>query len=165
VQDVRKLAEQLRCGIEAICEEQGVDQVDLVGVSQGGIIGLYYLHHLGGNARVRRMVTAGSPLRGTYAAVAALPLFGLFSPGLRQLVPGSRLLQELAVPVPAEWCVSSVSVRGDFVSPPSRCAIEGAVENYVITGPVGPFKHQWMALSSAVVVEVQRILSDGGDRI
>jgi pimeloyl-ACP methyl ester carboxylesterase len=162
IQDVRKLAEQLREGIEEVCEQQGVDEVDLVGVSQGGIIGLYYLHHLGGANRVRRLVAAGAPLRGTYAALGALPLLGLFSAGLRQLVPGSQLLQEISGPVPLEWGVSSVSVRGDFVSPPSRCAIEGAVENQVIAGPIGPFKHQWMALSSAVVVQVVRMLSEGG---
>ena len=158
IQDVRRLAEQLRDGIEGFCEQNNVGAVDLVGVSQGGIIGLYYLRHLGGTKRVRRLVTAGSPLGGSYVAVGALPLFGLFSPGLRQLVPGSRLLKNLSGPLPADCEVFTIAVRGDFVSPPGRCAIAEAQENRVIAGPRGPFKHQWMAASGEVVAQVERAL-------
>lgn len=159
IQDVRRLATQLRTGVEQCCAQHGVEQVDLVGVSQGGIIGLYYMRHLGGAERVRRLVVAGSPVRGTYAAVGALPLLGLISSGVRQLVPGSSLLRELSGPVPGGWDVSTISVRGDYVSPPSRCAIDGARENQVVEGPLGPFKHQWMAMSGVVVDQVKRLLS------
>lgn len=90
--DVRRSAALLGAHIERICEQTGSDQVHVVGHSLGGLIARYYVQRLHGDARVRTLVTLGTPHSGTLAAYA-MP-----TPLLRQLRPGSDLLQELAEP-------------------------------------------------------------------
>ena len=67
-QDVRKLATQVQERVDQICQEHEVDQVDLIGLSQGGVIGLCYLKLLGGAHRVRRFIAVGAPIQGTAIA-------------------------------------------------------------------------------------------------
>ena len=159
IQDVRQLADQLARAVDEQCRQHDVDQVDLVGISQGGIIGLYYLLHRGGSARIRRLVMVGSPVRGSYAALGGLPLLGLVSKGIRQIRPGAAFLETLAHDLPTGARVMTISVVRDLVAPPARCAVESAEQNVVIDGPLGPFKHQWIAMSPAVVRHVDRLLS------
>ena len=148
-QDVRRLAQQLDRSVEALCQRTGAPRVDVVGASQGGILGLWWAQHLGGWSRVRRLVLLGSPVRGTWAAVAALPTFGLVGRGPWQMLPGSGLLRELQVGLPADAEVITVSMRGDPVAPPARCHLPGA-DNRVIGPGLGLFTHQWMMMSPAL---------------
>ena len=88
--DVRRSAALLGAHIERICEQTGSDQVHVVGHSLGGLIARYYVQRLHGDARVRTLVTLGTPHGGTLAA------YLLPTPLIRQLRPGSDLLTELA---------------------------------------------------------------------
>ncbi|MEO6081590.1 MAG: alpha/beta fold hydrolase [Umezawaea sp.] len=90
--DVRRSAALLGEHIERICEQTGSDQVHVVGHSLGGLIARYYVQRLHGDARVRTLVTLGTPHGGTLAA------YLLPTPLTRQLRPGSDLLAELAEP-------------------------------------------------------------------
>ena len=92
-QDVRSAAGQLARLVEATCEETGYERVHVVGHSLGGVIARYYVQRMGGDARVHTLCTLGSPHSGTVAA-RLLP-----QPLVRQLRPGSPLMQELAEPV------------------------------------------------------------------
>jgi hypothetical protein len=68
--------------------------VHVVGHSLGGLISRYYVQRLGGDGRVESLVTLGTPHAGSvWANVAPTPL-------IRQLRPGSPVLQELAEPAP-----------------------------------------------------------------
>ncbi|WP_447004428.1 esterase/lipase family protein [Saccharothrix isguenensis] len=90
--DVRRSAALLGEHVERICEQTGSDRVHIVGHSLGGLIARYYVQRLRGDARVRTLVTLGTPHGGTLAAY-------LFPTTLtRQLRPGSDLLSELAEP-------------------------------------------------------------------
>ena len=51
--------------IEALCKETGAAQVDIVAHSMGGIIAAVYINRMGGDRRVRRLVTLGTPWQGT----------------------------------------------------------------------------------------------------
>jgi pimeloyl-ACP methyl ester carboxylesterase len=92
--DLREPAAQLRKALEDVCEETGHDKIHLVGHSLGGLIARHCVQRLGGHERVHTLVTLGTPHAGTLAA-RMLPL-----PLLRQLRPGSTLLNELAAPAP-----------------------------------------------------------------
>jgi triacylglycerol lipase len=82
------LAEKLAAEIE---RELGPDQpFDFLGFSMGGLIGRYYLQHLGGDARVQRLVTVATPHRGTLTA-RLLPQ----RPALAQMYPDSDFLTDL----------------------------------------------------------------------
>ncbi|MFI7402739.1 lipase family alpha/beta hydrolase [Streptomyces sp. NPDC049541] len=93
--DIRTAAELLSRHIEEICERTGSGQVDIVGHSLGGLIARYYVQRLGGDLRVRTLVTLGTPHSGT----RVVPLANAH-PIVRQMRPGSELLEELTRPAP-----------------------------------------------------------------
>ncbi|MFD8722116.1 esterase/lipase family protein [Streptomyces sp. NPDC059629] len=93
--DVRTAAELLGRHIEEICERTGSHRVDIVGHSLGGLIARYYVQRLGGDLRVRTLVTLGTPHSGT----RVVPLADAH-PIVRQLRPGSQVIEELTRPAP-----------------------------------------------------------------
>lgn len=93
--DIRTAAELLGRHIEEICDRTGSPQVDVVGHSLGGLIARYYVQCLGGDLRVRTLVTLGTLHSGTRAA----PLANAH-PIVRQMRPESPLIQELQAPAP-----------------------------------------------------------------
>ncbi|MDT0570452.1 alpha/beta fold hydrolase [Streptomyces sp. DSM 3412] len=93
--DIRAAAELLGRHIEDICERTGQERVDVVGHSLGGLIARYYVQRLGGDHRVRTLVTLGTPHGGT----RAVPLADAH-PIVRQMRPGSEVLEELREPAP-----------------------------------------------------------------
>jgi len=93
--DIRTAAELLGRHIEEICERTGHHQVDIVGHSLGGLIARYYAQRLGGDARVRTLVTLGTPHEGT----RVVPLADAH-PIVRQMRPGSDVIEELREPAP-----------------------------------------------------------------
>lgn len=93
LRDVAQAARDLGAHIERICARTGHDRVHVVGHSLGGLIARYYVQRQGGDRRVDHLVTLGSPHGGSLLA-HALP-----TPLIRQLRPGSPVLQELAEPV------------------------------------------------------------------
>ncbi|GAA2941104.1 esterase/lipase family protein [Streptomyces enissocaesilis] len=94
--DIRTAAELLGRHVEEICDRTGHPRVDIVGHSLGGLIARYYVQRLGGDARVRTLVTLGTPHAGTGVAppMSAHPL-------VRQMRPGSDVIEELREPAPA----------------------------------------------------------------
>ncbi len=93
--DIRTAAQLLGRHIEEICERTGQHDVDVVGHSLGGLIARYYVQRLGGDLHVRTLVTLGTPHSGTRVA----PLANAH-PIVRQMRPGSELIEELHEPAP-----------------------------------------------------------------
>ncbi|MGV0098687.1 esterase/lipase family protein [Streptomyces californicus] len=81
--------------VEAVRARTGHDRVDIVGHSLGGLIARYYVQRLGGDRRVRTLVTLGTPHGGTAVAPGA----GLH-PIVRQMRGGSPVIEELRLPAP-----------------------------------------------------------------
>ena len=149
--DIRASAFLIHRKIENILHQTSVDKVDIVGHSMGGLIGLYYVKKLGGHARIRRLVMMGSPVRGTWAALAGVMTLGLFSSSSWQLLPRSRFLDELNQgPLPNEVEVYTLAAARDWVCPIRSTRLKGATN---ITLPMGH--------SSLVVAEdvYRRIIS------
>ena len=65
------------------------DKFDLVGFSMGGLVCRYYLQRMDGARRVSRLVTLGTPHRGSLWA------WTLPNAGCRQMRPGSPFLNDL----------------------------------------------------------------------
>jgi pimeloyl-ACP methyl ester carboxylesterase len=92
--DVARGATHLGKHLERICEQTGYERVHVVGHSLGGLIARYHVQRQDGDRHVESLVTVGTPHRGSVLAhVGATPL-------IRQLRPGSAVLQELAEPAP-----------------------------------------------------------------
>ncbi|WP_406421551.1 alpha/beta fold hydrolase [Streptomyces sp. NBC_00873] len=93
--DVRAAAELLGRHVEEICTRTGHHEVDIVGHSLGGLIARYYVQRLGGDRRVRTLVTLGTPHGGTAVAPVASA-----HPIVRQMRSGSAPVEELRRPAP-----------------------------------------------------------------
>ncbi|MFJ7083551.1 lipase family alpha/beta hydrolase [Streptomyces griseus] len=93
--DIRAAAGLLGRHVEEICARTGHHRVDIVGHSLGGLIARYYVQRLGGDRRVRTLVTLGTPHGGT----AVAPWAGVH-PIVRQMRAGSSVIEELRAPAP-----------------------------------------------------------------
>ncbi|MEU6391387.1 alpha/beta fold hydrolase [Streptomyces sp. NPDC046939] len=93
--DIRTAAALLARHVEELCERTGQDRIDVVGHSLGGLIARYYVQRLGGDERIRTLVTLGTPHSGTRVA----PLADAH-PIVRQMRPGSSVIDELRMPAP-----------------------------------------------------------------
>lgn len=93
--DIRAAADLLGRHVEEICARTGHHEVDIVGHSLGGLIARYYVQRLGGDRRVRTLVTLGTPHSGTTVAPLASA-----HPIVRQMRPGSPVIEELRLPAP-----------------------------------------------------------------
>ena len=91
---------------------------------EGGISGRYYVQRLNGSRRVSRLVTLGTPHRGTRWAYVGY-VFGQLLPSLPQMAPGSSLLGDLGdESFPLGVRLTSIYSRQVPFCPPSSCRLE-----------------------------------------
>src|SRR5205814_7660818 len=64
VGDIRDSAALIARKVESLVAQTGVQTVDIVGHSMGGLVGLYYVKRLGGRRRVRKLIMLGPPATG-----------------------------------------------------------------------------------------------------
>jgi pimeloyl-ACP methyl ester carboxylesterase len=156
--DIRTAAEQLGPHIERVCAESGHSRVDIVAHSLGGLVARYYVQCLGGDARVRTLVTLATPHSGTRAVPALAP-----HPLARQMRPGSAVLTELAGP--AKGCgtrfVAFWSDLDELMIPAEAARLEHpdlSARNVKVSG-IG---HLAMPVHASVAAEVRQALSADG---
>jgi pimeloyl-ACP methyl ester carboxylesterase len=143
--DIRRSAFLIHRKIEAILAQLPVDRIDIVGHSMGGLIGLYYVKHLGGHPKVRKLIMMGTPHGGTWAALAGVATMGLLSASSWQLLPGSDFLRELARgPLPSSVEFTSLAAIRDWVTPFPSTRLEGA---HAVSVPLG---HSSLVVSDEV---------------
>ncbi|MCC0096436.1 alpha/beta fold hydrolase [Streptomyces flavotricini] len=152
--DLRVTARHLARRVEELCERTGQERVDLVGHSLGGLVGRYFVQCLGGAARVRTLVTLGTPHSGTRVApfMDAHPL-------VRQMRPDSEVMAELRAPAPGcrTRCVAFWSEFDELMDPTETARIEHPdlrAENVQVTG-IG---HLALPAHPAVTAAVRRAL-------
>ena len=135
VRDIRTSAFLIHRKIEAILAQTPVKKIDIVGHSMGGLIGLYYVKKLGGWEKVRKLVLMGTPVTGTWAALAGVASLGFWSASSWQLLPNSEFMRELAEgPLPPQVEMYTISAERDWLCPINACWLEGATN---MTVPLG----------------------------
>jgi triacylglycerol lipase len=133
--DIRRSAFLIHRKIERILAQTPSQKIDIVGHSMGGLIGLYYIKKLGGHARVRRLIMMGTPVRGTWIALAGVATLGLWSTSSWQLLPRSRFLDELAQGAPPPGVeIYTIAAARDWVVPLPTTRMPGAT---AVTVPLG----------------------------
>ncbi|WP_330332104.1 alpha/beta fold hydrolase [Streptomyces sp. NBC_00536] len=152
--DLRAAAHRLAAHVEELCERTGAPRVDLVGHSLGGLIARYYVQRLGGDTRVRTLVTLGTPHAGTRVAPGAGA-----HPVIRQIRPGSSVMAELAAPAPGcrTRFVAFWSEFDQLMVPVEAARLDHPdlrVENVQVTG-IG---HLVLPKHPAVIAAVHRAL-------
>jgi triacylglycerol esterase/lipase EstA (alpha/beta hydrolase family) len=143
--DIRRSAFLIHRKIEAILAQTPVKRIDIIGHSMGGLIGLYYVKKLGGHEKVRKLVMMGTPLRGTWAALAGIATMGVVSASSWQLLPRSDFLKELSEgPLPPSVEYYTIAAARDWVCPPASTQLDGA------TGIIVPLGHSSLVVSDEV---------------
>jgi hypothetical protein len=147
---IEDFADQMATEIDAILAETGARDVIVVAHSMGGLVARAYLRKSGG-AKVRRLITVGTPHAGSVHAY----LFPGVS--LSQMRPGNRWLGELAPPPPgaAPPIVSLWSWHDSMVAPQTSSRIDfgenvelvGIGHNALLTDP---------AVAASVAEEIRR---------
>jgi triacylglycerol esterase/lipase EstA (alpha/beta hydrolase family) len=64
-QSIDRSAEHLGRFIDDVRAREGVEKVDIVAHSLGGVVARHYVEHLDGASKVRRVITVATPYRGT----------------------------------------------------------------------------------------------------
>jgi triacylglycerol lipase len=152
---VEHQAELLGSHIEAAF---GPEQpIDLLGFSMGGVIGRTWIQLLGGHRRTRRLISVGSPQRGTLTA-RPWPSWPLA--GIADLKSGSPLLQRLnsnLATLQGVDCCSFYCEPDLMVMPAWRAVL-----------PIGPgrnlpvrYHHQLMTHPAALQPLVEELLRTG----
>jgi len=151
--DIRRSAFLIHRKIERVLAQTPSKKIDIIGHSMGGLIGLYYIKKLGGHARVRRLIMIGTPVHGTWVALAGVATLGLWSTSSWQLLPRSRFLDELQQgPIPPGTEVFTVAAARDWVVPLKRARMKGATQ---LTVPLG---HSSLVVSDDVYSRLKQIL-------
>jgi triacylglycerol lipase len=96
--DIRDTSAAFVPFVDQVLAQTGASKVDLIGHSQGGLVGRYYIELLGGASKVDSFVGLATPHYGTELANLAM-LYGLANclgyPFCQQVVTGSDFLREL----------------------------------------------------------------------
>ncbi|MCX3058354.1 lipase family alpha/beta hydrolase [Streptomyces beihaiensis] len=155
--DIQAAATLLARRVEDVCARTGRQRIDIVGHSLGGLIARYYVQRLGGDARVRTLVTLGTPHAGTRVA----PLADAH-PIVRQMRPGSSVVEELKRPAPGcgTRIVSFWSDLDQLMVPLETACVDHPdldVQNVRVTG-IG---HLALPVHPAVAAGVRRVLDTG----
>lgn len=125
-------------------------RIHIVAHSLGGLVARLYVQALGGDRRVRTVVTLGTPHRGTFPSV--------YGPSamLQQLRPGGSFLRYLdSLPAPARTRFVSMGATSDHLVVPSEAAFAPFGEHVPLFDDVG---HSTMLLSPTVFRAVARAL-------
>ncbi len=143
------LVPKLNAKIEAICAETGAPKVMIVAHSMGGLVARAYLAQTD-SSRVAKLVTLGSPHRGTQLARLGLGI------NASQMSTESAWLKDLASRETGRAPPGTLSIytlNDDLVYPPESSVLAWA-ENV----PVSAIGHMGLVFSDAVAERVSRYL-------
>lgn len=139
-------AEHLAAQIVRLRQESGATEIDVVGHGSGGLLAAWVVRHLDAGRSVRRLVTLGTPWKGTRMSVFRRGLLG------EQTRYGAHLLDDLAPPP-----VRAISIWSpdDPTVVPTSSALADGLESVEVESA----GHAEMLLSARVFRAVQAALS------
>lgn len=99
-------------------------KLSIISHSKGGLIGHYYVKRLGGDKRVKLVITLGTPHNGNpWAMLFAFTPFALILKSIRQMAPTSSFIKRLKIgPFPRAVKLYSIYSKADQI-----CLYPGAV--------------------------------------
>jgi pimeloyl-ACP methyl ester carboxylesterase len=153
VREIEVSAKLVTDKVDHLVQRLGIDRIDVIGHSMGGLIGLYALKRLTLANHVRRFVAVGAPFHGTPVAFAGLPFFGWMSKSLWQMLPDSAFLQDLhRGALPSEVEIFCIVARNDLLAPVNRATLDGA-HNILVAGT-----HAALVTTDRVFQQIRAIL-------
>jgi triacylglycerol esterase/lipase EstA (alpha/beta hydrolase family) len=149
-QSVATSARHLQKFVAEVMARENASQVDIVAHSLGGLVARYYIEKLGGSEHVARLVTIGSPHKGTRLGRLGLWLL----PVARELSAESELLAGLRPLDAVKY--TSIWSRSDAVVVPADSSSVAPAGTDCVFDDMG---HLTMLLSSRVADRIVEHLS------
>jgi pimeloyl-ACP methyl ester carboxylesterase len=155
--DIRQSSGFIAGKVDSLRAQTGVDKVDIVAHSMGGLVALDYLKRRDGAAHVRRLILLGTPVQGTWSALMGLMTVPLGQATV-QLLPRSAFLRELAaLPIPPGPEVVTIAAERDWLAPSRTTVLPGARHVSIATG------HSGLLVDDQVARQVSRLLRGAPD--
>jgi pimeloyl-ACP methyl ester carboxylesterase len=155
-------AERVRDKVERLyARYPSLGPLSIVGHSKGGLIGRYYVKRLGGDRRVRTLITLGTAHHGTPTAYAGVVALGFVAKSVWQMTPMSPFIRRLKIGAfPASVRFVSVYSKADRASPFPTCILEANQPNLFNVELPGINHHDFL-LRRSVYEVVRRELAIG----
>jgi triacylglycerol lipase len=137
---VDESAEKVREKVERLYSRYpDMGPLSIIGHSKGGLIGRYYVKRLGGDRRVKNLITLATPHNGTPAAYLGIAAMGLVARSVWQMTPMSPFIRRLKIGAfPRHVRLVSIYSKQDRASPFPACILEddgnGNVHNVEVPG-------------------------------
>ncbi|MBX7114903.1 MAG: alpha/beta fold hydrolase [Myxococcaceae bacterium] len=136
--------------------------LSIVGHSMGGLIGRYYVKRLGGDRRVRNLITLGTPHNGSPTAYLGIATHGLVSRSVWQMTPMSPFIRRLKMGAfPRNVRFVSVFSKTDRVNPFPACILEDNGTPNLLNVEVSDVGHREFVVKRTVYQVVRRELAIG----
>jgi len=117
---ISDLSQLIADKLEGLIARHDLNRIHIIGHSKGGMIAREYIQNRGGDARVKSLITLGSPHHGTPTALIGLGLMagGLISRSPLEMLPRSNFVRRLKQETfPANIPFSSIYSKNDLVCP------------------------------------------------
>lgn len=110
-------AEMVNIKLKRLFHKHGLDRINVVAHSKGGLVAMWWLLRLGGHEHCDRLITMGTPFKGTRLGwLGVVTPLGLILKDLRQMRPGSEMLRELhSTPIPPGLRIYNLYSKRDIV--------------------------------------------------
>ncbi|MDT8369588.1 MAG: alpha/beta fold hydrolase [Longimicrobiales bacterium] len=135
-------SQEIREAVDTLRRRTGAERVDIVAHSMGGLAARWYLQH-GGASEVRRLVTLGSPHRGTLTSLAA------WGDGGKEMKPESDFLAALDPGLPEG--IEGLTIRTELethIIPPESATLPGVPDTVVCCAM------HWTLPADATTIEI-----------
>ncbi len=159
-------AEIVREKVERLYARYDLGPLSIIGHSKGGLIGRYYVKRLGGDRRVKNLITLGTPHNGTPTAYLGCVTMGSFAKSVWQMTPMSPFVRRLKMGAfPRSVRFVSIYSKADRTSPFPCCILENTQPN-LFNVELPDVGHHELTLKRKVYEIVRRELAMGyGDPV
>lgn len=155
-------AARVREKVERLYARYELGPLTIIGHSKGGLIGRYYVKRLGGDTRVRNLITLGTPHHGTPLAYLGCALLGGTSRSMWQCTPMSPFIRQLKVGAfPRHVRFTSVYSKGDALTPFPTAMLETEGEGNLFNVEVPGVGHGELLSHRGVYETIRRELALG----
>jgi len=155
-------AERVRDKVERLYQRfPDLGPLSIIGHSKGGLIGRYYVKRLGGDRRVKTLITLGTAHHGTPTAYAGVLALGMVAKSVWQMTPMSPFIRRLKMGAfPGSVRFVSVYSKADKASPFPTCILEANQAN-LFNVEVPGITHRDFLVRRSVYDVVRRELAIG----
>lgn len=160
---IDECAEKVREKVERLyARYPQMGPLSIIGHSKGGLIGRYYVKRLGGDKRVRNLITLGTPHNGSPTAYWGVLTTGLVARSVWQMTPMSPFIRRLKMGAfPRDVRFVSIFSKADRVSPFPCCILEDDGTGNLFNTEIADVSHREFLWKRSVYWAIHRELAQG----